>query len=119
VPETFEQFRAEHLDRPARDAEASIVAVVVDDDDRIVGYLLAERRDEGQLGYVCVLGVSASWRGRGVGTALVAAAVMIWLAAGVREAGLTVASDNPGARRVYERLGMTVLYTLEEYERPI
>jgi mycothiol synthase len=119
VPETFEQFRAEHLDRPARDAEASIVAVVVDDDDRIVGYLLAERRDEGQLGYVCVLGVSASWRGRGVGTALVAAAVGIWLAAGVRGAGLTVASDNPGARRVYERLGMTVLYTLEEYERPI
>jgi mycothiol synthase len=116
VPETLEQFCAEHLDTPARDAEASIIAV---DDGRIVGHLLAERHDEGGLGYVCVLGVGQAWRGRGIGSALVAAAVGIWCAAGVRRAGLTVASDNPRARRVYERLGMTVLYTLEEFERPI
>ena len=34
-------------------------------------------------------------------------------------AGLTVASDNPGARRLYERLGMTVRSSLEEYERAV
>jgi mycothiol synthase len=116
VPETFGQFCAEHLDAPARDADASIVAV---DDGRIVGYLLAQRRDEGRLGYVSVLGVGEAWRGRGIAGALVAAAVGIWFDAGVRGAGLTVASDNPGARHVYDRLGMTVLYTLEEFERPI
>jgi mycothiol synthase len=114
--ETFEQFRDEHLDTPTRDPEASILAI---DDDRIVGYLLAERRDEGRLGYVSVLGVRWSWRGRGVGAALVSAAVRIWLAAGVGRAGLTAASDNPRARRLYDRLGMTVDYTLEEFERPI
>jgi mycothiol synthase len=115
APETFERFRDEHLDAPARDAEASIVAV---DGRRIVGYLLAERRDEGRLGYVSVLGVSASWRGLGVGSALMLAAAGIWFAAGVRRAGLMVASDNPRARRLYDRLGMTVQYTLEELERP-
>ncbi len=116
LPETFEQFRDEHLDTPTRDAAASVVAI---DDDRIIGYLLAERRDDGRLGYVSVLGVSAARRGRGVGTALLAAAVEIWLAAGVARAGLTVASDNPSARRLYDRLGMTVQYTLDEFERPI
>lgn len=116
VPETFEQFRDEHLHTPARDAEASIVAI---DDDRIVGFLLAERRDEGRIGFISVLGVSASRRGRGVGTALVSAAVGVWFAAGVRRAGLLVASDNPSARRLYDRLGMTVQYTVEEFERSI
>jgi mycothiol synthase len=116
MPETFEQFCDEHLYTPARDAEATIAAI---DGDRIVGFLLAERRDEGRSGYVCVLGVSASWRGRGVGTALVSAAVGVWLAAGVGHAGLTVASDNPTARRLYDRLGMTVQYTVEEFERPV
>jgi mycothiol synthase len=114
APETFEQFRDEHL--VARDAEASIVAV---EDDRIVGYLLAERRDTDRLGYVCVLGVSPYARGRGVATALISTAVAVWLAAGVPRIGLTVASDNPRAKRLYERLGMTVRYTLDEFERPI
>ena len=115
VPETFEQFCDEHLHTPARDADATIAAI---DGERIVGFLLAERRDEGRSGYVSVLGVSASWRGRGVGTALVSAAVEVWLAAGVHRAGLTVASDNPAARRLYDRLGMTVDYTVEEFECP-
>jgi mycothiol synthase len=116
APETFEQFCDEHLETPARDPDATIAAI---DDGRIVGFLLAERRDEGRVGYVSVLGVSAGWRGRGVGTALVSAAVEVWLAAGVGRAGLTVASDNPGARRLYERLGMTVRSSLEEYERAV
>ena len=116
APETFEQFCDEHLQTPARDAEATIAAIA---DGRIVGFLLAERRDEGRIGYVSVLAVSASWRGRGVGTALVSAAVDAWLAAGVRRAGLTVASDNPGARRLYDRLGMTIQYSVEEFERAV
>jgi mycothiol synthase len=122
-PETFEQFRDEHLRSPALDAGATLVAVERDDDGNgrggIVGYLLAERRLEGALGYVSVLGVSRAWRGRGVGTALLSATVDAWLAAGVRHAGLTVASDNPNARRLYARLGMTDQYTLEEFERPV
>jgi len=49
----------------------------------------------------------------------VSAAAGVWVAAGVHHVGLTVASDNPRARRLYDRLGMTVRYTLEEFERPI
>jgi mycothiol synthase len=116
APETFEQFCDEHLHTAARDPDATIVAIA---DGPIVGFLLAERRDEGRLGYVSVLGVSASWRGRGVGTALVSAAVEVWLAAGVGRAGLTVASDNAGARRLYERLGMTVHSSVDEFERAV
>jgi mycothiol synthase len=116
VPETFEQFCDEHLHTPARDPEATIAAL---DDGRIIGFLLAERRCDGRVGYVSVLGVGASWRGRGVGTALVSAAAEVWFAAGVGHAGLTVASDNPGARRLYERLGMTVDSSVEEFERAV
>jgi len=116
VPETFVQFCDEHLHAPARDANASVAALA---GDRIVGFLLAEQRRDGDVGYVSVLGVSRSWRGRGVGTALLHAAFRIWLAAGVPRVGLMVASDNPGAKRLYERLGMTVEYSVDDYERPM
>lgn len=55
-----------------------------------------------EIGY---LGVDQAWRGMGVGTALISAAEDRILARGFRQAGLGVATDNPNAARLYERLG--------------
>jgi ribosomal protein S18 acetylase RimI-like enzyme len=38
--------------------------------------------------------------------------------AGLREVRLGVASYNPGALRLYERLGMTERFRFDVYERP-
>lgn len=49
------------------------------------------------------LNVAEACRGRGVGTALIRAAESVAAAAG--ELVIGVATDNPAARRLYERLG--------------
>jgi ribosomal protein S18 acetylase RimI-like enzyme len=68
---------------------------------------------------VSVLGVDPAARRRGIASLLLASALQIWHAGGVGRAELTVASDNPGARRLYERAGMRIAYTLDCYERPL
>lgn len=40
-------------------------------------------------------------------------------AAGLREAHVGVASDNPNALRLYERCGMTERFRIDAYERPM
>jgi len=54
------------------------------------------------IGY---LHVGQTWRGNGVGSAVVGAAESRIVARGLRQAGLGVGIDNPGAARLYERLG--------------
>ena len=51
------------------------------------------------------VGVVPQWRGRGLGAHLTARSLTAIARAGAEEAWLTVNTDNPGARRVYERLG--------------
>jgi mycothiol synthase len=116
APETFEQFRAEHLVAPDRDPAATLVAT---DGDRVVGFLIAARRRGGSAGYISILGVDPGVRRRGVATALLHAAFASWTAAGVATAELTVASDNPRAIALYAGLGMAPAYTLDCWERPI
>jgi mycothiol synthase len=56
------------------------------------------------LGWIDQVGVVPAARGRGLGAALVLAALSRMRAAGETEAWLNVNVDNP-ARRLYERLG--------------
>jgi mycothiol synthase len=116
-PETFEQFRDEHLLCPDGDPGAMLAAD--DDGGRLVGSLLAARRRGGEVGYVSVLAVDPAARRRGIASLLLRSAFGIWRARELSRSELTVASDNPGARRLYERLGMDVAYTLDCYERPL
>jgi GNAT superfamily N-acetyltransferase len=51
------------------------------------------------------LDVPERWRGHGIGTALIEAAVRLAAGRGRPALGLGVASDNPAAHRLYTRLG--------------
>ena len=72
----------------------------------VVGSLLL-RRAHG-LGFVAAVGTVPSHRGRGVASALVAAATSLSLGDGCVAAGLTARRDD-APRRIYERLGYAVV----------
>jgi mycothiol synthase len=114
-PESLELFREEHLEAHDFDAGLSVVA---EREGRIVACLLARRRDEEGVGFVAILAVDPEHQRRGIGTALLQAAFAGFAVAGLREAMLMVASDNPQALRVYERVGMIVQLQFDIYERP-
>ena len=114
-PESLEQFREEHLQAHDFDAELSVVA---EREGRIVAFLLGRRRDEEGVGFVAILAVDPEYQRRGIGTVLLRQAFASFAAAGLREAQLMVASDNPEALRVYERVGMMVQLQFDIYERP-
>jgi mycothiol synthase len=114
-PESLELFREEHLEAHDFDAGLSVVA---ERDGRMVAFLLARRRDEEGVGYVAILAVDPEHQRRGIGTALLETAFAGFAVAGLREAMLMVASDNPRALRVYERVGMVVQLQFDIYERP-
>jgi mycothiol synthase len=115
-PETFETFRAQHLAAQDLDPELSRVA---EREGRIAGFLLAMRREGTAIGYVDILAVHPDHQRHGIGTALLLDAFRRFAAVGLREAQLSVASDNPRALALYERLGMTARVQRDNYERPV
>jgi len=69
------------------------------------------------VGYVQSVGVGPQWRGRGIGSRLMACAERRIL----RDAPnvfITVSSFNAGAQRLYERLGYEVVGELEDFIIP-
>jgi len=114
-PESLELFREEHLEAHDFDAGLSVVA---ERQGRIVAFLLARRRDEEGVGFVAILAVDPEHQRRGIGSILLQSAFAGFAVAGLREAMLMVASDNPQALRVYERVGMIVQLQFDIYERP-
>ncbi|MDD9208154.1 GNAT family N-acetyltransferase [Georgenia sp. 10Sc9-8] len=91
----------------------------------VAGYLISARYEQDwpalgwTEGYTEVMGVLREWRGRHVGSALLAAAMRAYAADGMQYAGLDVDADNPtGARTLYERLGYepthgSTMYSIE------
>ena len=67
---------------------------------------------------ICHLHVRPAYRGRGVGTALIAAAERTARELGHALVALGVDEDNPDARRLYERLGYvaTGIHDVCEYD---
>ncbi len=69
------------------------------------------------VGYVWAVRVLPVFRGKGIGTRLLAAVEQVLRERGYAWAEIGVEKDNPGARRLYERVGYGVSYELcEEYE---
>jgi mycothiol synthase len=115
-PESFGAFCEEHLLAHDLDPELSCVA---EDGGGVVGFLLARRWQHEAVGYVDILAVHPDQQKRGLGTALLRTAFVRFAVAGIREAQLGVASDNPRALRLYERVGMSTRFQFDTYERAI
>ncbi len=89
--------------------------LVAEADGLIIGQIFIQFRssepqfaDGSTRGYLFALRVRPEWRGHGVGTSLIAAAEAELLARGYGVAIISSAKDNPGAQRLYERLGYRV-----------
>jgi mycothiol synthase len=116
TPEDFAVFRVHHL--AAHDFDPGL-SRVARREGRIVGFVLCRRwKDEG-VGFVDLLGVDPSEHGRGLGSTLLRRAFAAFAAAGLREAQLGVASDNPAALALYERVGMAVRHRADVFEKAV
>ncbi len=69
-------------------------------------------------GFVSQVGVVPAMRRRGLGSALLVESMRRMQAAGAPAAILTVATNNPGAIRTYEKLGFVAIGRRARYERP-
>jgi mycothiol synthase len=114
TPESLTEFTEEHFG--AHDFDAALSRVVIDGEE-IVGFLIAGHRPDEGVGYVHILAVAPARQNRGLGTAMLQSVFAAFAAAGLREVRLGVASYNPGALHVYERLGMTERFRFDVYER--
>jgi ribosomal protein S18 acetylase RimI-like enzyme len=70
-------------------------------------------------GHVAQLAVLSAARGRGVASALLHEAFRRDAAAGLEATALSVDGENVGARRLYERAGMSVEREYRRWERDI
>lgn len=114
-PSSFEAFAEEHLQAPALDPDLSRVARR---GETIVGFTLCRRQSDGS-GYVDLLAVDPSERGRGLGTTLLLTAFEGFARAGLHNAWLDVASDNARGLRLYHRAGMHERLRVDVYEKPV
>ncbi|HXD66914.1 MAG TPA: GNAT family N-acetyltransferase [Solirubrobacteraceae bacterium] len=116
VPESFEMFVQEHVRGHDAAPELSLVA---EEAGEIVGFLLARRWAHEGSGYIDLLAVAPGRQRRGIGTALLTHGFAGFAAAGLLQAQLGVASDNPRGLRVYEAAGMGPQFQFDVFERPL
>ena len=87
-------------------------------DGRPVGFALARRWEQDTV-YVPLLAVLPEAAGKGLGGRLLQAVFAASAAAGLRRAQLNVAADNPNAVRLYERVGMSQRWRVDDYQKPL
>ncbi len=98
--------RGEHLERLAAavaQAEGPTLLVAVDPGGAVVGHLNLDRRPYGVANLAMF--VASGWRGRGVGSALVGAAVAAARASGAHKVALQVWPNNGPALSLYAKFG--------------
>jgi ribosomal protein S18 acetylase RimI-like enzyme len=83
-----------------------------------VGFALA-RRWEQELVYVPLLAVDPDAQGTGIGARLLRSVFAAAAAAGKRQVRLNVASDNPNAVKLYERVGMRQAWRVDDYQKAL
>lgn len=97
----------ERVNRLAADRNAK--ALVVVDDERVVGMITIHLRDTlnhaTPIAQITLLVVDETVRSRGAGRALVEAAEAWAKERGVKRVAVTTALDRPGAHAFYERMG--------------
>ena len=70
---------------------------------------------EDRTGWVTQMGVRPGWRGKGVGEALLSDALRAFEREGIETAALEVATNNPSARALYERMGFELAASHESW----
>jgi ribosomal protein S18 acetylase RimI-like enzyme len=83
-----------------------------------VGFALARRWQDDTI-YVPLLAVLPHAAGQGLGSRLLQAVFAAAATVGQRGVCLNVASDNPDAVRLYERVGMTQRWRVDDYQKPL
>lgn len=103
----------------ARANRHDLSSVALDDEGRVLAYVLCQEWVDGEL-YVATVGTVAAARGQGLAQACLARSLERAAAAGgFTRADLHVDSASPtGATRLYERLGFEVARTFAAYQRP-
>jgi mycothiol synthase len=82
------------------------------------GFALTLRRP-GEAPYVELLGVHPDHGGQGLGAKLLQAVFAATRHRGFERVVLNVASDNPTALRLYERVGMTPRWRIDDYQKAL
>ncbi len=96
------------------------LCVIAWDGDEIAGVALNSEKRNGDWGWVNILAVRAASRRRGLGEALLRETFRRFHRRGERAVALGVDSENPtGATRLYERVGMAVLWRAHVWEKEI
>lgn len=112
-PRSFETWQ-----HRVRDVDATLWFVVRDGEE-IAGAIQNEARRYG-AGWIGAVATRRAWRGRGVAQALLLASMREFHRRGERRAALAVDAANPtGAVRVYERVGMHVVFQADIFEKPL
>ncbi|MDQ3992143.1 MAG: GNAT family N-acetyltransferase [Actinomycetota bacterium] len=117
TPRSYEEYAASTFARPGHDPSLYWVAR---DGDQIAGAILCDWKRNGDWGWVGTLGVRPAWRRRGIGEALLEVSFAEFFRRGENRVALQVdAQSSTGAPRLYERVGMRVLYEVAVYEKEL
>jgi mycothiol synthase len=116
-PQALDDFLEKRLGSPRFDPSLCWVAR---DAGVIAGVALNDWKRHGDWGWIGSLGVRPAWRRRGLGEALLRASLCEFFRRGERRVALGVDAGNAtGATRLYERVGMQVLYEVDLYRKPL
>ena len=74
---------------------------------------------EDGIGSIMQLGVQPPWRGKGLGEALLNHALGAFAGEGIETAALEVATNNPIARALYERMGFEVVGSYRSWRKEL
>lgn len=114
--ERYEDWRARRID--VEDFDPTVWRAVWDGE-QIAAVILVDAERFG-MGWVASVGVRRPWRRRGLGENLLRWAFRELHARGERRVGLGVDAENPsGATRLYEKVGMRVIWDAVVWERVI
>lgn len=75
--------------------------------------------EEGETGWITQMGVRPGWRGQGLGEFMLTRALRSFARRGLMTAALEVATNNPHARRLYERMGFGVAHSWQSWQKQL
>jgi mycothiol synthase len=116
---TEEPFEAFAKRRLAEERFDPSLWTTVRADGEIAAVLIADWKRHGEAGWVGSVTVRKPWRRRGLGEALLLRSFGQFYERGERVVQLGVDAENPGATRLYERVGMSVSFEAVIYAKDL